>query len=266
MILEFEISGQILKRIDSQELISKSSNRYKCCFVFEEESEWADVNKFAMFTDGWGNSAIVHLGTASGSLSCIVPNKVLQGSYFKVSLYGGDFLTTNNVTIALIQSGYLPITHHHHHHNNSDCDDGDEKDVFVEIFERLNNSVDSIVCEDNNLLLFCKDNILETVYLPFLTEADIRPLIDVIVEEYINKASLVSEDNDGFMSSTDKLKLDNIEECATRNIVDMELDINSLNPISNSTVTTALNGKEDSFDFIERVDSLIVDLINNRQS
>ena len=72
----------------------------------------------------------------------------------------------------------------------------------------------------------------------------------------------MTSDSAGFMSSEDKAKLDSIENGANRTIVDTTLDHTSPNAISNSAVSTALDGKEDSFDFIERMDNLIIDLIN----
>ena len=50
---------------------------------------------------------------------------------------------------------------------------------------------------------------------------------------------------------------------ANKTITDIELDEDSSNPVSNKTVTIALKGKEDAFDFVERMDSVIRDLIDN---
>ena len=104
-ILEFEVHNQILTRIDSQDVLNKSRNIYKCLFTFEEDSEWINLNKFVIFKDGWGNSSTVHLGKSSNTLSCLVPDEILRGSYFQVSIYAGDLITTNNVSVALIHSG-----------------------------------------------------------------------------------------------------------------------------------------------------------------
>lgn len=278
MNLEFEVKGQILTRIDSHNVVNKNKNVYKCQFTFGEDDEWSDLNKFVIFKDGWGNSTTVHLGKEGTQLSCLIPEKVLRGSYFQVSVYSGDLITTNSVSIALIHSGYnhqkqhhpphpphpLPYPHLHHpprpHHHRNDCH-GDDGDVFVQIFDRLDNSVDSIVYDNNTLHLFSGDNILESVYLPFIPEEEFDGLVEDLVARFIF-SNFIGED-ESFLSSEDKAKLDSVEFGANRVVVDTEWSDVSDNPISNRVVKEALDGKEDSYDMVERLDNIIVDLINN---
>lgn len=274
-ILEFEVHNQILERIDSQDIVNMNKNIYKCRFTFEEESEWANANKFVIFTDGWGNSSTVHLGKESNVLSCLVPDKVLRGSYFQVSVYAGDLVTTNNVSIALIQSGYnrengfTPHPVHHHpnryyhpapHHHEYCCND---EDIFVEIFDRLDNSIDSIIYDNNTLHLFCREKLMESIYLPFVSNQEVQELVNDLVTRFINtELSTATTETDGLLSKEDKLKLDTIEIGANMTLVDDSLDGESDNAISNRVVKQALDGKEDSYDIVERIDDLIVNLIN----
>ena len=270
--LEFEVNNQILKRIDSQDIVNKNKDVYKCRFTFEEDSEWVDLNKFVIFKDGWGNSSTVHLGKSGNVLSCLVPDKVLRGSYFQVSVYGGDLITTNNVSIALIQSGYSnrripyhpnPTKPHLHYPYHNHCHHDDGGDVFVQIFDRLDNTIDSIIYDNQTLHLFREDTLIESVYLPFILEEEFPSLVEDLVNRFINeRLPLASSDSDGLLSKEDKEKLDGIEEGANRIIVDDILDGESDNPISNRVVSEALDGKEDSYDIVERIDNLIVDLIN----
>lgn len=255
-ILEFEVHNQILTRIDSQDVLNKSRNIYKCLFTFEEDSEWINLNKFVIFKDGWGNSSTVHLGKSSNTLSCLVPDEILRGSYFQVSIYAGDLITTNNVSVALIHSGYKSKKRSYCHHEG--------KDIFVEIFDKLDNTVDSIVYGNQTLHLFNRDSLLESIYLPFVLEEDLEELVNELFNKFINNhIALATDESDGLLSSDDKIKLDSIDYGANRTIVDNELDENSGNPISNDCVTKALNGKEDSYDIVEKMDDLIVDLIEN---
>ena len=255
-ILEFEVDNQVLKRIDSQDIVNNSENIWKCQFTFDENSEWVDINKFVIFKDGWGNTSTVHLGNENNVLSCYIPNKVLRGSYFYISVFGGGH-TTNNVSIALIQSGYKP-------HCASPYYKCGEKDIFREIFKRLDKSVDSIVYDRHILNLYCKDKLLESIYLPFLLEDEFSELVEILVREYVDtNLPTATNSSNGLLSKEDKEKLDSIEEGATNIVVDTVLDEESSNPISNSTVTKALNMKEDSYDMVERLDDLIVELINN---
>lgn len=242
-ILGFEIKEQVLTRIDSKTVINKNKKVYKCRFSFEEGSDWVEANKFAIFQDGWRNKATVHLGTGNDTVECYVPERVMRGGYFQVSVYAGDLLTTNSVSVALIQSGY-PRKFPHKKHG----------DIFIEIFKRLDGNVDSITYDNHNLYLYNKDKCLEVVYLPFVLEEEFGELVGSLVEDYMGTVTLSSEDRE---------KLDSIESGANKTIVDMELDIESFNPICNKAVTEALNGKENSFNLIERLDDIVVNLINN---
>ena len=254
-ILEFEVHNQVLTRVDSQDVVSKSHNIYKCRFTFEEDSEWFDKNKFAIFTDGWGNSTTQHLGKNGEILTCLVPEKMLKGSYFKISVYAGDLVTTNNVSVALIKSGYT-------RRKRTSCPD-EGKDIFVEIFDRLDNNVDSIIYNDHSLHLFNRDEIVESIYLPFVEENELRELVQNLVNEFIlDKVPLADNETDGLLSHEDKTKLDSIEIGANKTIVDNEINSMSENPISNSAVAEALNTKEDTYDVVERIDKIIIDLIN----
>lgn len=58
--------------------------------------------------------------------------------------------------------------------------------------------------------------------------------------------SLASTGSNGFMSSTDKSKLDGIATGANKTTVDSSLSSSSANPVQNKVVTQGLNGKSDS--------------------
>lgn len=279
-LLEFEVHNQVLTRVDSQEIVNRNKNVYKCRFTFDEDSEWTDLNKFAIFTDGWGNSSTQHLGKEGNILSCKIPSKVLKGSYFKISVYGGKLITTNNISIMLIQSGYnrhhhyAPPHHHHpphpqkpylykphwHGHEWGDCCD---EDIWVEVFDSLDNMIDSIIYDKSTLYLFSRDSLIESIYLPFVTMDEFPVLVEDLTKRFIlENVPVASSENDGLLSSDDKIKLDSIEAGANKIIVDDSLDSESDNPLSNKCITNALGNKEDTYDFVERVDSLIQNLIN----
>lgn len=236
MNLEFEVTGQTLKRTDSQEVVSKNYNFYRCRFTFNEEDDWFDLNKFAIFRDGWGTQYTAHIGKGSTKLCCMIPDKVLNGTYFKVSIYAGDLYSTNNVTIQLLESGYR--------HGQSNSCSSRSKDIFVEIFEQLDATIDSIVYGDNCLHLYSKDTLVESVYLPFPSEETIQELVTTFTNEL----------------SEFRERLGQIEAQTT---VDQVLDDTSEHAISNKAVTLALGLKEDKYDFIERMDELVQNLIIN---
>lgn len=66
---------------------------------------------------------------------------------------------------------------------------------------------------------------------------------DISLKEIANNASI---DKDGWMSSDDKDKLDNIEAEANKTIVDSTLSDTSDNPVQNNVITKALNNKAEN--------------------
>lgn len=66
----------------------------------------------------------------------------MTGNYMKISIYGGDLITTTELKIILLPSGYTidisPI-------------DPSAKDVFVEAFETIQSKIDQVEFEDGYL-------------------------------------------------------------------------------------------------------------------
>ena len=110
--------------------------------------------------------------------------------------------------------------------------------------------------------LFGYESLIESIYLPFVDEEEFEGLVATLVERFINNnLTVATDESDGLFSSEDKVKLDSIEFEANKTVIDTELNSDSDNAISNKCVVEALNGKEDSYDIVERIDELIVDLI-----
>lgn len=181
-ILIFNIYGQYLKRKDHHTVVNKSHNILKCKFTFKEKI-WEGVEKFALFTNSTDTYNIPLGHNNSGD--CIVPWEVLQGKWFKITVYGGDLITTNEVTIPLIRSGYT-----------TDITPTDEasRDVFVTAVEQISSKIDTIEYEDRTLLLYSGGDLLNTISLPFADEERIKQLtdafvpqaeLDVVLEDYV---------------------------------------------------------------------------------
>ncbi len=172
MNLEFNVNNQIIKRIDSEKVISKSRNIYTAIFNFIDTTEnlFIDENIFVIFQDSWGKRKTIFLGKYNSALSCNVPNDVLKGTYFKISIYAGDLVTTNIVTIPLIESNY------------STCDTIQEedyyKDIFVEIFNQLDAKVDKIKINGNYLEIYKENVLIESIWMDTVNEEFVRDLID----------------------------------------------------------------------------------------
>lgn len=264
MNLMFEITDNILKRTDTGSVFNKNKNMYTACFSFEtSEDGWDGLNCFAIFTDSWNNSETLYLGKVSSDvLSCNVPNRLLKGTYISVSVYAGDLITTNSVTIPLLSSGY-------NHHNFFD-----QKDIFVDIFDRLDVKIDDIKYSDGALQLFSDGELINSVYLGVVNDEVINTRIQEITELLTNKSDTghshvtASDSSDGFMSSTDKVKLDTIETGANKTVVDSSLDSESINPVKNNVIKNALDGKSDvghshmSSDITDLGDHMSLDICN----
>lgn len=167
--LSFSIYGQYLKRVDVKTIANKSKNILECKFNFKTDI-WNEVDKFALFKNRTDTYSM-HLGTGN-VVDCIVPWEVLKGKYFKVTVYGGDLITTNEVTIPLVKSGYT-----------DDITPTREptKDVFIEIFESLDNKIDEIKWEDDSIKCYSNGKLKDVINLPFVTEDELQELIQNIV-------------------------------------------------------------------------------------
>lgn len=245
MDLEFEINGSILKRVDTCEnLVNKNYNLYNCVFRFEENSDWSGLDKFVIFRDGWENPYLIRLDGDSNVLNCLVPDCVLDGTYFKVSVFAGELLSTNNVSVYLIESGYSDGFY-------NVCN-GKNKDVFVEIFDELDKNVDNIIYDEECkcFRLFNKDKLLKSVSLPFITQNDAEIICDRVLSEYVEDIPLATNINKGLMSSADKNKLDNLKVVAlSGDYNDLNNIPNEFNPISHNHIMRDVTDYDENISF-----------------
>ena len=163
MIISFEINNQIIQRLDNNVLVNKSKNYIECKFTFAT-NEWENVDKFAIFKDSWNESYLVHLGKDS-ICTCAPPGDVLTGTYFKVSIYAGDLLTTNEKTVALVPSGYT--THIKIPENQS-------IDIFTQLFAALNSKVSDITYENGVMRVFSENG--ELAVFDLITTSNLSPV------------------------------------------------------------------------------------------
>lgn len=117
MEIVFCLKKQKLKRIGFDEVAGFARNHIYATFNFDKD--WIDLEKYAIFSSPNGKKYIQELGYGE-ELTCIVPEEVLTGAYFKVSIFGNDLLTSTQETILLSASGYV-----------SDIDNMDYDDVIT---------------------------------------------------------------------------------------------------------------------------------------
>lgn len=83
-ILYFEINGQTLRKIDNFSGIIKGSKQYLKCHFTVKDPEWIGIGMVAVFENGNGTYAVA----VQKDGSCMVPDEITDGSYFKVSVVG----------------------------------------------------------------------------------------------------------------------------------------------------------------------------------
>ena len=101
--MKFEIHKQELKRIDDNKIASFTRNYIYATFIFD--ILWKDLRKFALFVTPDEKKYIVDLGYGH-QIKCKVPSEVLENSFFKVSCFADDLLTTTQETVMVYPSGY----------------------------------------------------------------------------------------------------------------------------------------------------------------
>lgn len=107
MELRFNIENQSLKRLDKNVIVNKTKEYVTLIFSFLTE-DWENVNKNVILRDEDEKNYQFNIGTnCQGTLT--VPEKVLYGGFFKVSVFGiveDTRITTDVRTVVLSPSGY----------------------------------------------------------------------------------------------------------------------------------------------------------------
>ncbi len=98
-MLNFNIQNQTITRTDNFAVVGDSKNYLKASFSFSEE--WTGTIT-AVFDYG-GKAYCVIL---SEDNTCTVPWEVIKPPHFTVSVFCGDLITANKVSVAVEKSGY----------------------------------------------------------------------------------------------------------------------------------------------------------------
>lgn len=98
-MLKFNIQNQTITRVDNFSVVGDSKNYLTASFSFSDE--WTGIIT-AVFDHG-GHAYCVMLGEDN---TCTVPWEVIKPPYFTVSVFCGDLITANVVSVAVEKSGY----------------------------------------------------------------------------------------------------------------------------------------------------------------
>lgn len=130
MRLKFEIDKQHIYRTDNEIPVNKSHEYLEAEFEFLTP-EWEDLIKIVLFkiplSQGKEKSYAIQLDPSTDYI-VTVPWEVLQGRVFKVSVFAGDLVTSNEAVVLLEESGYTTDI-------SSTTDP--TPDIFAEIFREL---------------------------------------------------------------------------------------------------------------------------------
>ena len=102
MQLDFKVEEQTLTWVNKEKMPVADSVKYLTA-KFKFSDEWTGINKTATFFTSDGkpyNQLLVDDW-------CEVPHEVIKAPLFKVSVAGGDLITTNIIIVGIIKSGYV---------------------------------------------------------------------------------------------------------------------------------------------------------------
>lgn len=161
-IVKFQVNGQHLKRVDKVVVVNKLRNILVAKFEFKQG--WSELTPFAIFKNK-KKSYCIPISMEENIGECVVPHEVLQSKWFKMTLFGGNLITTNELTIYLVESGYT-----------TDISSTAEPsaDIFVQVYEELSHKADidhTHVVEDINGLSEALDSVISDDILS--TKADL---------------------------------------------------------------------------------------------
>ena len=102
MQLEFNINEQTITHVNPEKnVVANSVNYLTCKFTFSED--WCGITKTAVFVSAKGIVKNIILEDDT----CEVPWEVIEHPHFTVSVFGGDRITANKVSVSVTKSGYL---------------------------------------------------------------------------------------------------------------------------------------------------------------
>ena len=119
-MLKFNIQNQIITRTDNFSVVGDSRKYLKAHFSFSEE--WDGINT-AIFKNGEDVFCVV----LPDDNLCLVPWEVIKPPYFTVSVFGGDLITANIVSVAVEKSGYT----------EGETPEEPTPDVYTQILQKL---------------------------------------------------------------------------------------------------------------------------------
>lgn len=239
--LTFNINQQKLKRTSKNILVNKSKNVISCNFEFRDPTNWEGIEKFASFTNDKEYTYICPLGKDM-VCECVIPEEAMTGNYMKIGVFGGDRITTNNLLIPLLNSGFTT------HIKQSTG----ESDFFHDLYKKINMKYDDLILEENKLYCYSGDECLKIINFDDLI-LNTYPTKDYVESELNKKYDDFTYENGSLLCFINgelrkKIPITGIEEFYTRKEIDEQF-----NEVNNRLDEFIIDGE-----VIETDDSLLL--------
>ena len=188
MLLEFKIKEKSITKINNQQ-VTKNDKYNKCKFYFDRQS-YQNKELFVVFKNKYGYSQIVTLGVWQEVMSCTIPKRFLQDSFFHIYVYAKNSFKTNSITVLL---GQKCKTNNKH------------ENALNTILKELKTKIDSIVFENNQLQCYSGNKLIDTIFIDNVDEALVKEQIQLHFEEFEKKIdeklkSYITEDDITFQN------------------------------------------------------------------
>jgi hypothetical protein len=185
MILDFIVEEDIRRKTQTPIKIDKNEKYYKCIFDIDE-SIWQDEYLIVTFKNAKGYTEDVHLGPYQEKLSCVVPLHFLLGSYFNMYIKTKNDIRTNTISIVLKNNFPTPPKKCH---------------IVSDIFKEIDKKIDTIVFENNQILCYSDDKLIDTIYISIdqsvieeIVSDELRNIVENEIQEQIEKEEYIKRD------------------------------------------------------------------------
>ena len=184
MLFEFKVYHKEIIKLNKK-YITHTDKYDKCKFYFDKET-WQDKQIFVTFIDTNGYSQNVILGKWDEVLSCIIPNDIADGSYFKVFAYGRDYFKTNTLKVDT---------------RRYNCQEKEKRKNATEyLLEKLNTKIDNIIFKDNQLKCYSDGKIVDTIYIDNVDKVVVQDIVNNHFDELQQRLEAKLE---GYLSEDD---------------------------------------------------------------
>ena len=186
MLFEFKIYDKEIIKINKA-YITNVDKYNKCKFYFDKHT-WEDKELFVTFINKDGYSQTVILGKWAETLSCSIPNRMLDYEYFKIFCYTKDLFKTNTLKV--------------YNKQKTKCNPKTAKrtDAIEYLMDKLKTKIDNITFEDNQLKCYSDNNLVDTIYIDNVDETIVRDLVDNHFAEFKQK---IDEQLEDYLSEED---------------------------------------------------------------